>query len=240
MQQDIEIKRTQQTTTGRQTMISLRDIGRTYSTKGHADVAALQHLDLSIYDGELVAITGPSGSGKSTLLQLIGGLDRPTTGSVVVDGQEVHKLHGAQLAAYRNKTVGFIFQFFYLQPFLTVAANVEIPLMFAQYPRHRRQQLISEALQSVGLADKADALPQQLSGGQIQRVAIARALINQPKLILADEPTGNLDSKNSDSIMNLLTSIRETRGTTIVIVTHDSGVAARADRSIAIADGRIA
>jgi len=220
-------------------LIELQDVARTYKLNRKNTVQAVQDVDLQVHAGEIVALTGPSGSGKSTLMQLIAGLDRPTSGTVTVDGQAVHMLSEGKLAKYRNETVGIVFQFFYLQPFLKVDRNIEVPLMFARTKRAMRRPAIEDVVEAVSLADRSTFYPKELSGGQMQRVAIARALVNKPKILLADEPTGNLDSKNSDAIMQLLQSIREQLGTTMIIVTHDPRVAAWADRVIRLEDGRI-
>ena len=220
-------------------LIELKDVSRTYKLNRKNKVNAVSGVDVTVHEGEIVALTGPSGSGKSTLMHLIGGLDRPTEGEVIVDGQAVGKLSESKLSGYRNKTVGVVFQFFYLQPFLKVDKNVEVPLMFARTKRETRQQPVQSVVDSVGLTDRATFLPKELSGGQMQRVAIARALVNKPKILLADEPTGNLDTKNSDAIMQLLQGIRDTLGTTMIIVTHDPRVAAWADRIIRLEDGKV-
>jgi ABC-type lipoprotein export system ATPase subunit len=220
-------------------IIELQGVSRTYKLNRHNKVNAVSGVDLTVHEGEIVALTGPSGSGKSTLMHLIAGLDRPTEGEVVVHNQSVGKLSESKLAHYRNETVGVVFQFFYLQPFLRVNRNIEVPLMFARTKRNTRQGPIGEVVEAVNLSDRATFLPKELSGGQMQRVAIARALVNKPKILLADEPTGNLDSKNSDAIMELLQAIREHLGTTMIIVTHDPRVAAWADRIVRLEDGRI-
>ncbi len=220
-------------------VIDLWKVTRRYKLNRSNIVQAVQAVDLSVYKGEIVALTGASGSGKSTLMHLIGGLDRPTDGTIKVLGQEVSKLSEGKLAKYRNNVVGFVFQFFYLQPFLKVERNIELPLMFARTKRKTRSEAIDKVVQAVGLGDRATFLPKELSGGQMQRVAIARALVNQPSILLADEPTGNLDSKNSDAIMKLLQTIRDTLGTTMIIVTHDPRVAAWADRIIKLEDGKV-
>jgi ABC-type lipoprotein export system ATPase subunit len=220
-------------------LIELKDVGRTYKLNRHNKVEAVNGVDLAIHEGEIVALTGPSGSGKSTLMHLIGGLDRPTMGEVIVDGQQVGKMSESKLARYRNEMVGVVFQFFYLQPFLKVDRNIEVPLMFARTKRNTRKEPIQSVVDAVGLSDRSVFLPKELSGGQMQRVAIARALVNKPKILLADEPTGNLDSKNSDAIMELLQGIRKTLGTTMIIVTHDPRVAAWADRIVHLEDGKI-
>lgn len=220
-------------------LIELKGVSRTYKLNRKNKVTAVSGVDIAVHQGEIVALTGPSGSGKSTLMHLIGGLDRPSEGDVVVDGQTVSILSESKLSSYRNKTVGVVFQFFYLQPFLKVDRNVEVPLMFARTKRETRQEPVDSVIDSVGLSDRATFLPKELSGGQMQRVAIARALVNKPKILLADEPTGNLDSKNSDAIMELLQGIRDALGTTMIIVTHDPRVAAWADRIIRLEDGKV-
>jgi len=207
---------------------------------GKQHVEALQGVSLEIRQGEFVAFTGPSGSGKSTLLQLIGGLDKPSEGRVVVDEHDLTKLSDRALSSFRNKTIGFVFQFFYLQPFLNLETNLAMPAIFARTSRKERNTSASTLAEAVGLADRLKHLPKELSGGQMQRAAIARALLNKPKLILADEPTGNLDSVNGGAIVDLFEKVREEFGTTIVVVTHDPKVAARADREITLKDGRIA
>jgi ABC-type lipoprotein export system ATPase subunit len=218
-------------------IIKLDHVHRTYNVKPKKIVAALKDINLAIKAGEMIAITGASGSGKSTLLQIIGGLDKASEGLAVVDGEDLGKLHGRKLASFRNTTVGFVYQSFYLQPFLSTAENVEIPLMFAKTAPTLRQEQVMTVLKAVGLIDRKDYLPKELSGGQIQRVAIARALINQPKIILADEPTGNLDTNNALNILRLFGDIRKRFGTTIVLVTHDSQLAALADRTITLKGG---
>jgi ABC-type lipoprotein export system ATPase subunit len=220
-------------------IISLKGVDRTYKLNRKNIVHAVQSVSLDVREGEIVALTGPSGSGKSTLMHLIGGLDKPSAGEVIVTGKSVGKMGEGKLAHYRNEVVGFVFQFFYLQPFLKVSRNIELPLMFARTKRKTRAAAIDEVVQSVALGDRAVFLPKELSGGQMQRVAIARALVNKPKILLADEPTGNLDSKNSEAIMKLLQTIRDTLGTTMVVVTHDPRVAAWADRIIKLEDGKV-
>lgn len=206
---------------------------------GRTHIDALKGVDLEIRAGEFVAFTGPSGSGKSTLLQLIGGLDKPSGGKVIVDGRDITKLSDRKLSLFRNKTIGFVFQFFYLQPFLRLETNLEVPGMFARTKRPARREQARSLAQAVGLDDRLRHLPKELSGGQMQRAAIARALLNKPKLILADEPTGNLDSTNGTAIIDLFEQVRQTYGTTVIVVTHDPSVAARADREIVLKDGVI-
>lgn len=220
-------------------LIEVQDLIKQYKV-GRQRISALNGVSLTIHEGEFIAFTGPSGSGKSTLLQLIGGLDKPSEGSIVVDGHNLTKLSDHKLSDFRNKTVGFVFQFFYLQPFLRLEANLEVPGMFARVKHKDRAEQAQELATAVGLSDRLRHLPKELSGGQMQRAAIARALLNRPKLILADEPTGNLDSTNGESIINLFEQVRKDFGTTIIIVTHDPKVAAHADREIVLKDGRIA
>lgn len=219
-------------------IIELDRVTRSYKL-GHNHVAAVQNVSLTIGQGEFVAITGPSGSGKSTLLNLIGALDRPDSGEITVGGQALAKLPDHKLSEFRNRTVGFVFQFFYLQPFLTVQTNLEVPGMFMRLDRAERRRRITELAEAVGISDRLGHLPKELSGGQMQRAAIARALLNHPKVILADEPTGNVDRSNAHAIMELFAQVRETYGTTIIIVTHDAEAARSTDRIITIQDGRV-
>ncbi len=219
-------------------IVSTESLKKHYKV-GRQQVHALNGVSLSIKQGEFVALTGPSGSGKSTLLQLIGGLDKASSGTITIDGVEISSLKDRHLAEFRNKTVGFVFQFFYLQPFLSVAKNVEVPGMFAHSAASGRRERVRELLEAVDLAERADHLPKELSGGQMQRAAIARALLNQPKIILADEPTGNLDSVNSKAIIELFEKIRQRFGTTIIMVTHDKEIAAQVDREIRLKDGEV-
>ncbi len=223
---------------GAPTIIQTINLSRTYKVD-KTRVKALKNINLTIKQGEFIALTGASGSGKSTLLQLIGGLDKPTSGEVIVNDINIAKLSDAKLSEFRNKTIGFVFQFFYLQPFLNVQTNIEVPAMFAHTKSVVRHQLASEITKAVQMNDRLNHKPSELSGGQMQRAAIARALINRPKLLLADEPTGNLDSKTSSQIIDLFEQIRRELNTTVVIVTHDPNIAARADREIKMLDGEI-
>ncbi len=205
---------------------------------GDIEVRALDGVSFSINQGEVVAIMGPSGSGKSTLMNILGCLDRPTGGEYYLDGKLVSHLKDDDLASIRNQKVGFVFQSFNLLPRATALANVELPLRYAGLSRGRRDRA-REALESVGLADRVAHRPTELSGGQQQRVAIARALINNPSILMADEPTGNLDSKSGKEIMELISRLNRERGTTIIIVTHDQGVAAQTKRILRMRDGKL-
>jgi ABC-type lipoprotein export system ATPase subunit len=220
------------------TLIEVNSLAKAYKVGGQ-QIRALDGVSLTIDQGEFVALTGASGSGKSTLLQLLGGLDKPSSGTVVIDGADLGRMRDGVLSTFRNTTIGFVFQFFYLQPFLQLVTNTEVPGMFAHSKRGPRKERALQLIDQVGLSDRAKHLPREMSGGQMQRAAIARALLNQPKLLLADEPTGNLDSASGASIMELFERIREESGTTIVMVTHDDEMAARADRTIRLKDGRI-
>jgi putative ABC transport system ATP-binding protein len=218
-------------------MISLEDITKTYHL-GTIDVPILKRVDLSIDEGEYVAIMGASGSGKSTLMNIIGCLDRPSSGLYFLAGTNLTTLNDDELADIRNQYIGFVFQQFNLLPRLTALANVMLPMIYADVPRSQRIIQATEALEQVGLIDRLQNRPSQLSGGQQQRVAIARALVNHPALVLADEPTGALDSTTSEEIMNLLTALNQ-QGTTIAIVTHDANIAAKTQRIIRMLDGVI-
>jgi putative ABC transport system ATP-binding protein len=218
-------------------VIELEDIHKIYRM-GEVDVNALDGLSLRVRRGEVMAIMGPSGSGKSTLMNIIGCLDRPTSGTYQLDGKTVSQLADDALAEIRNRKVGFVFQSFNLLGRSTATANVELPLRYAGV-NHGRRERAKEVLQLVGLGDRLDHRPMELSGGQQQRVAIARALVNNPAIILADEPTGNLDSRSGAEILELLLGLNRDRGTTLVIVTHDAGIAMRTGRVVRLKDGRI-
>ncbi len=219
-------------------MIATENLTKIY-TDG-APVQALDNVTLEIAAGEFVAITGPSGSGKSTLLNLIGTLDRPTSGRVVVDGVDVSTLRGNALADFRRERIGFVFQMFHLVPTLTALENVMLPLIpYRRGLKFRLEERARELLEAVGLGDRLHHLPGQLSGGEQQRVAIARALINTPKVILADEPTGNLDSRAGAEIVALLRQLNREREVTVLVATHNEAVAQAADRIIRLRDGRV-
>ena len=206
---------------------------------GKQIIRAIDDVSVDIHEGEFVALVGPSGSGKSTLLHLLGGLDKPTSGEIVVGGKNVSSMNDRQLSKFRNQTIGFVFQSFYLQPFLTLRRNIEVASMPQRMGRAERKLRIESLARQVGLYDRLSHRPHELSGGQIQRAAIARALLNRPAIILADEPTGNLDSTNSRDIISLFQQIREQYHATIIIATHDNEIAAQADRVIALKDGRL-
>ncbi|KAF0106749.1 MAG: Uncharacterized protein FD146_2341 [Anaerolineaceae bacterium] len=222
-----------------QPLIEVRELAKIYG-EGDAAVYALASVDASIERGEFVAVMGPSGSGKSTLMNILGCLDRPTTGAYMLDGSDVSGMSKNELAAVRNRKIGFIFQSFNLLPRLSALANVSLPVMYNDddvSEEEQRERAIA-ALNSVGLGDRLHHRPNQLSGGQQQRVAIARALINNPPLILADEPTGNLDSRSSEEIMGLLHELHA-KGTTIVMVTHEPDIATHAGRIVCVRDGKV-
>jgi putative ABC transport system ATP-binding protein len=219
-------------------MITVREVKKDYHL-GEEAVHALAGVSLGISSGEFATFVGPSGSGKSTLLHLIGGLDTPTSGSIVVDGQDLSRASDRELAAYRNKRVGFVFQSFHLHPTYTALENVAIPLLFSGAPRAERLKRAAAALQTVGLTHRAGHRPNQLSGGERQRVSIARALVTSPCIIAADEPTGNLDSVNGTRIMDLLGALNRECGITLLVATHDAEMARRANRIITMRDGLV-
>lgn len=218
-------------------LVRLEDVTKTY-THGGTLVRALTGATLALDAGEFVALMGPSGSGKSTLLTIVGAMNAPTSGRVEIDGLDLYKLEGERLADFRREYLGFVFQQLFLMPYLTARQNVMLPLAAGRIPNRRQTQMAEEALARVGLADKATRLPRDLSGGEQQRVAIARAIVNAPPLLLADEPTGCLDSKTGREVIDALQGLRED-GLTVFLVTHDAAVAARADRIVHLQDGRI-
>ncbi|MBO7613993.1 MAG: ABC transporter ATP-binding protein [Treponema sp.] len=220
-----------------ESVITMQDVKRTY-TMGDTQVFALRGISFDITQGEFVTIMGPSGSGKSTCMNMIGCLDRPSGGIVKINGKETALMDESELAELRNKTVGFVFQQYFLLPSMTVLENVMLPLRYAGVDRKERAELAKAALQKVGLAERMNHRPHELSGGQKQRVAIARATVTSPRIILADEPTGALDSETGKAVMRLFREINK-KGTTVVIVTHDPRVGAASDRCIRIFDGKI-
>jgi putative ABC transport system ATP-binding protein len=215
------------------------DVTRTYQMEG-VEVAALRGVSVRIAAGEFVAIVGPSGSGKSTLMHLLGCLDRPTSGAMLIDGRDVAKLSDGELAELRNTTIGFVFQGFHLLARTNARDNVALPLVYRGVPRAERRRRSVAALETVGLGHRLGHRPGQLSGGEQQRVAVARALVGDPQVVLADEPTGNLETKTGHEVMDLLARLNAERGVAIVIVTHEAEVAARAQRQIHIRDGKVA
>ena len=215
-------------------MISLRNI-----TKSFGNLMVLRGIDMDVAAGEVVSIVGPSGAGKTTLLQVMGTLDRADTGTIVIDGTEVSRLGGNALADFRNRRIGFVFQFHRLLPEFTAIENVIIPALIAGRSRREARQAAAEMLAVMGLTDRSEHKPSQLSGGEKQRVAVARALVNRPAVVLADEPSGSLDSQNKAELHQLFFSLRNTLGQTFVIVTHDEGLAALTDRTIHLRDGLI-
>ncbi len=216
-------------------VIEVQNLTKVYKM-GEIEVHALRGVSFKIFKGEVISIMGPSGSGKSTLMNTLGCLDRPTAGAYYLDGELVSRMNDDQLASVRNRKVGFVFQSFNLLPRMTALANVELPLRYAGQ-RKGRLDIARQSLEAVGLADRIYHKPTELSGGQQQRVAIARALVNDPAILMADEPTGNLDSKSGKEIMELILRLNQTRGTTIIIVTHDPTIAAQTQRVIRLSDG---
>jgi putative ABC transport system ATP-binding protein len=221
---------------GDATLLEMRDVVRVYQ-RGSEQVRAIDGVSLRVAAGEFVGLVGPSGSGKSTLLHLAGGLDVADAGTVLLDGRDMAVLSTAGRARLRRRDIGFVFQFFHLLPRLTVAENVELPLLLDG--RRRRHRRVGEYLERVGVADRADHLPGQLSGGQMQRAALARALVNEPRLVLADEPTGNLDSASGAAVLDLLGELVTERGTALVLASHDPAVSRRASRLVSVRDGRM-
>jgi putative ABC transport system ATP-binding protein len=224
------------TTNHSDAVVQLLDVSKGFRRDKH-EIPVLTNTTLHIPRGDFVAVMGPSGSGKSTLLNLCAGLDRPTTGRVIVNGQDLGELGEAGLSKWRSENLGFIFQMYNLMPVLTAQENVELPLLLTPLSRRERREHAAASLKIVGLADRADHLPRQLSGGQEQRVAIARALANDPVLLLADEPTGNLDATSAQEILDLLEQLNQQYGTTIIMVTHDPKAARRAKRMLHLEKG---
>jgi len=220
-----------------ESVIELNNVSKTYKMD-EVQVQALKDVDLKIKKKEFVAIMGPSGSGKSTMLHMIGCLDRPSTGKIFLDGTNIQNLNDSELARVRGKKIGFVFQYFNLYPTLTAQGNVELPMMIIEEDKKFREKRAFELLKSVGLGERAQHLPSQLSGGERQRVAIARALANEPAFVLADEPTGNLDSKSGSDIMKIFVKLND-EGRTVVVVTHDSTIASHAERIVKLKDGQI-
>ncbi len=206
--------------------------------KGDTAVTALDHVSFTVEKGEFIAIIGPSGSGKSTLLHMLGGVDTPSSGKVYIDGTDIYKLNDTKLAIFRRRQIGLIYQFYNLIPVLNVEENITLPLLLDD--RNVKQDDLQELINTLGVGDRLEHLPNQLSGGQQQRVSIGRALVNNPAIVLADEPTGNLDSKNSEEIISLLKLYNQKYNQTLIIITHDEKIALQANRIISIEDGRIA
>ncbi|MSU36954.1 MAG: ABC transporter ATP-binding protein [Pedosphaera sp.] len=219
-------------------IVFIRDLSKLYR-QGDINIAALHDVSLDIASGEFIVLMGPSGSGKSTLLHIIAGIDRPTHGSCRVQDTDVARLNESQLADWRNRNVGFVFQSFNLIPVLTAFENVELPLLLTGLNASRRRQQVTTALNLVGLGDRQDHLPRQLSGGQEQRVAIARALVTDPPLIVADEPTGNLDAKSATDVLEILRNLSQQAGKTVIMVTHDPKAAAYGTRQLHLEKGEI-
>lgn len=219
-------------------IVQVHDLSKVYR-QGDIDVTALNHVTVDIQAGEFVVLMGPSGSGKSTLLHIVAGIDRPTSGDVLVQGINVANLSESDLAVWRNQYVGFVFQSFNLIPVLTAAENVELPLLLTRMDRSARREQVRAALELVGLGDRSHHRPDQLSGGQQQRVAIARALVTDPVLIVADEPTGNLDAKSASDVLEILRSLSSRSGKTVIMVTHDPKAAGYGTRSLHLEKGEI-
>lgn len=219
-------------------LIECRKVTRSYK-KGEITITPLADLDLDVHEGEFLALMGPSGSGKSTLLNLIAGIDKPTAGSLKIDGNELAGMNRAQLATWRSEYIGYIFQLYNLVPTLTAYENVELPLLLHALTRGERHEKVSTALELVGIADRHDHFPRQLSGGQEQRVAIARAIVTDPRIIVADEPTGDLDGASAKAIMALLTRLNEELGKTLVMVTHDAHSAEYAAKTLHLEKGQL-
>jgi putative ABC transport system ATP-binding protein len=219
-------------------IVSIRNLRKTY-VRGKQKIDVLRALDLGVEEGEFLAIMGPSGSGKTTLLNLIGGLDKADDGDIVVAGQTLRELSSAQLAKWRARNIGFVFQFYNLLPVLSAERNVEVPLLLTHLSSKERQRNVAAALELVGLADRAKHKPAELSGGQQQRVAIARALVSDPKLLVCDEPTGDLDRETSESVLALLKLLKHEHGKTVIMVTHDPRAASYATRKVFVDKGEL-
>ncbi len=217
-------------------VLEVKDLTKIYG-KDNTEIRALDHISFKVEKGEFVAIIGASGSGKSTLMNLVGGIDSPTSGSVVIDGNEIYKLDESERAIFRRRNIGMVYQFYNLIPTLTVSENIMLPRLLDN--RKPDQEKLSAIINMIGLSERTGHLPSELSGGQQQRVSVGRALINDPAFILADEPTGNLDSKSSGEIMNLLKSANKQSNQTLLVITHDEKIALQADRIITISDGKI-
>lgn len=217
-------------------ILEIKNLSKIYG-KGETAVKALDDVSFSIKKGEFVCIIGPSGSGKSTLLHLLGGVDRPTSGNVLIDNTDIYQLNETQLAIFRRRQIGLIYQFYNLIPILTVEENITLPMLLDEHKVDKKQ--LDHVVNTLGLTNRMKHLPNQLSGGQQQRVSIGRALISNPAIMLADEPTGNLDSKNSGEIMDLLKMFNKTYNQTLIVITHDERIALQADRIIAIEDGKL-
>ena len=224
--------------TDKKVLVKIRGLAKDYK-RGVEVVHVLQKLDLEIREGDFLALMGPSGSGKSTLLNLIGGLDRPSSGELAVAGQRIDSMGDGELARWRANNVGFIFQMYNLLPVLSAERNVELPLLLTRLSRSERRKRVDAALSLVGLQDRAKHRPRELSGGQEQRVGIARAIVSDPTLLLCDEPTGDLDRKSGDEVLNLLQALNERHGKTIIMVTHDPHAAARASHTLHLTKGQL-
>ena len=221
------------------TIIELQNVKKIYKMDG-VETHALRGVDLKIKKREFIAIMGPSGSGKSTLLHMVGALDKPTTGKIILNGVDISKLRESDLARLRGKKIGFVFQFYNLHPNLNALENIELPMMIIEKSKEDRRKKALDLLKKMGLEDRADHLPSQLSGGEHQRIAIARALANDPEIILADEPTGNLDTKTEAEIMKFLLKLQKEKQMTVAIITHENEIASYAERIVHLVDGKIA
>jgi putative ABC transport system ATP-binding protein len=219
-------------------LVHIQQVTKTFH-RGSEDIQVLSNLDLDVREGEFLALMGPSGSGKSTLLNLIGGLDRPTSGSVAIGGQAIDRLSDRQLAAWRARTIGFVFQFYNLLPVLTAERNVELPLLLTHLSKAQRRQHVKVALEIVGLGHRMKHYPRTMSGGEQQRVGIARGIVTDPAILLCDEPTGDLDRRSGDEILSLLQELNREHGKTIVMVTHDPHASARATRTVHLDKGQL-